>query len=171
MGEGKAVFGVMNRIASFTVDHRVLEPGVYVSMRQKWGDSIITTIDIRMVAPYHSPVLSTGVIHAIEHIGATYFRNESVLKDRIVYFGPMGCRTGFYLVLFGDFTSEDVLPAVKGCFACIRDFNQHIPGASKRECGNYKDMDLEGAKEAARFFYSQTLEGIDSSHLKYQKWL
>ena len=159
----------MKKIASFKVDHRFLNPGIYVSLKQELGSSTITTFDIRLTTPYKEPVLTTGVIHAIEHIGATFLRLYSAISDVIIYFGPMGCRTGFYLVVYGDYTSEEILPVIEALFLHIRDFEGKIPGASKRECGNYKDMDLIGAKKAAGTFVDKTLNVIDSNHMYYPK--
>ena len=171
MGESRKNRGEMNTIASFQVDHRVLEPGVYVSMKQRLGDSIITTFDLRVVTPYKEPVMSTGVVHTIEHIGATFLRNQSSLKDKIIYFGPMGCRTGFYLVVFGDYDSIDILPNVEAMFSFIRFYRGRIPGASPERCGNYKDMDLKGAKILANDYLEKTLINITSEHLHYLKFL
>lgn len=158
----------MNKIASFTVDHRFLEAGVYVSQKHEYNSNVITTIDIRITTPYKEPVLSTGIIHTIEHIGATYMRNLSIIANNVLYFGPMGCRTGFYLVIFGNYSSEDIVPIVSSMFEYIRDFSGPIPGATIKECGNYTDMDLVGAKTIASRFIDNTLKVLDSNHLYYQ---
>lgn len=159
----------MTKIASFKVDHRYLESGLYVSMKQGFGDVIVTTFDIRITTPYKEPVLSTGIIHAIEHIGATFLRNYSQIANDVIYFGPMGCRTGFYLVVFGGYESESILPIIKELFEFIATFSGTIPGASKKECGNYLDMDYLGAKQAASRYYNEVLKSIDYQHLHYQK--
>lgn len=129
----------MEKIASFQVDHTKLFPGIYVSRVDRQGDTVVTTFDLRMTAPNREPVMDVPAIHAIEHIGATYLRN-SAEKDNVIYFGPMGCRTGFYLVLFGAWTSAEVLPLVRDTFAYIADFTGDVPGASPVECGNYLDL-------------------------------
>lgn len=159
----------MTKIASFRVNHRFLESGLYVSMKQVFGDTIITTFDIRITTPYKEPVLSTGVIHTIEHIGATFLRKYSEISDTVIYFGPMGCRTGFYLVVYGDYESESILPIIQKLFEYIAGFNGPIPGASMEECGNYTDMDLCGANQAAYIYLNSTLNRIDYKHLHYQE--
>ena len=157
----------MEKIASFTIDHLRLLPGVYVSRRDMAGDSVITTFDIRMTRPYYEPVMNTAEMHAIEHLGATYLRNHPVFGDKIIYFGPMGCRTGFYLLLNGDHESRDVVPLLTSMFEFIRDFSGEVPGASARDCGNYLDMNLPMAKYLADRFLREVLENIDDSRLYY----
>ncbi len=159
----------MRKIASFRVDHRYLEAGIYMSKKQVFGLTKITTFDIRITAPYKEPVLSTGIVHAIEHIGATYLRIISSIAKSVIYFGPMGCRTGFYLVISGNYSSKDIVPVILALFEHIRDFNGPIPGATKKECGNYTDMDLLGAKAIASHYIDNTLKGIDASHMHYPK--
>ena len=132
----------MEKITSFTIDHIRLQPGLYVSRKDRVGAETVTTFDLRLTSPNEEPVMNTAEVHTIEHLAATYLRNEPAWKDRVLYFGPMGCRTGFYLLLAGDYTSRDVLPLVKSCFAFIRDYAEQVPGASARDCGNYLDMNL-----------------------------
>lgn len=164
----------MDRIASFTIKHMQLEPGVYVSRvdSDPSTGAIITTFDIRLTKPNREPALSTAACHTIEHLGATYLRNCSPWGSQVVYFGPMGCRTGFYLVMFGDYSSPDIVELVTHMFEFIRDFSgtqQDIPGAKADECGNYLDHNLSMAKLAARHFLDATLYGIDSAHMRYPK--
>ena len=159
----------MDLIASFTVNHLLLEPGVYVS-RQDADPStgaVITTFDLRLTAPNREPVMDTAAVHAIEHLGATFLRNDPEWSSRVVYFGPMGCRTGFYLVVFGQCTSREVLPLVRRCFEFVRDFEGEIPGARPEACGNWHDADLNLAHWWARRYLANTLEVIDDAHLSY----
>ena len=132
----------MEKITSFTIDHILLRPGLYVSRQDKVGSQTVTTFDLRITDPNAEPVMNTAEIHTVEHLGATYLRNDPVWKDKVLYFGPMGCRTGFYLLLAGDLTSRDVLPLVLETFRFIRDFRGDVPGASAKDCGNYLDMNL-----------------------------
>ncbi|MCD7859661.1 MAG: S-ribosylhomocysteine lyase [Firmicutes bacterium] len=156
----------MKRIASFTVDHLRLLPGLYVSRRDRVGQEVITTLDLRLTRPNFEPVMNTAELHTIEHLGATYLRNAPGWGERVVYFGPMGCRTGFYLLLAGSYTSREVLELVRGCFAFIRDYSGSIPGASAGECGNWQDMNLPMAKYwAAR--YCAVLESAGDAQLNY----
>ena len=124
----------MKKIASFMVDHIKLVPGLYVSRKDKFGTELVTTFDIRMTSPNDEPVMNTAEVHTIEHLGATFLRNHPEFAEKTVYFGPMGCRTGFYLLLAGDYNSEDILPLIKELFEFIRDFQGEIPGASPRDC-------------------------------------
>lgn len=156
----------VEKIASFTVDHIKLLPGLYVSRKDKVGAETVTTFDLRLTKPNEEPVLNTAEVHTIEHLGATYLRNEPTWKDKVLYFGPMGCRTGFYLLLAGDYSSRDVLPLVTECFRFIRDYRDAVPGASPKDCGNYLDMNLTmanywGAK------YVGVLENADETRLNY----
>ncbi len=156
----------MEKIASFTVNHLTLQPGLYVSRKDRIGVETVTTFDLRITSPNDEPVMNTAEVHAMEHLGATYLRNDPVWKERVVYFGPMGCRTGFYLLLAGDLTPEDVLPLVRDCFQFIRDYRDEIPGASPRDCGNYLDMNLPMANYwAAR--YTALLEHPSADRLRY----
>lgn len=157
----------MDKIASFTIDHLKLEPGVYVSRKDHVGSEVITTFDIRMTRPNFEPVMNTAEIHAIEHLGATFLRNHKVYKDRVIYFGPMGCRTGFYLLLAGDLESGDIIELVTEMYAFIKDFEGDVPGAAAKDCGNYLDMNLPMAKYVADRFYQNTLIGIDEKHMVY----
>lgn len=156
----------MEKIASFTVDHLRLKPGVYVSRRNKIGAETVTTFDLRMTAPNAEPVMNTAEIHALEHLGATYLRNEPAWRERVIYFGPMGCRTGFYLLLAGDYESGDILPLLRDTFRFVRDFDGPIPGAAARDCGNYLDMNLPMARYYARR-YLQVLETAAPETLRY----
>ena len=156
----------MEKIASFTIDHLRLRPGLYVSRKDRLGAETVTTFDLRITAPNVEPVMNTAEVHAMEHLGATYLRNDPVWKDRVVYFGPMGCRTGFYLLLSGDLQSEDVLPLVADTFRFIRDFSGEIPGASAKDCGNYLDMNLPMAQFYARRYVS-VLETAAPETLRY----
>ena len=136
----------MRKIPSFTVDHMKLQPGVYVSRKDKVGDQVVTTFDLRVTAPNKEPVMGTAEIHTIEHIAATYLRNDIDWGHQILYFGPMGCRTGFYLIVVGDYTSEDIIGLVEDCFRYVATFHGPIPGASAVECGNYLDLNLPMAR-------------------------
>ena len=156
----------MEKIASFTIDHLRLRPGLYVSRKDRLGAETVTTFDLRITAPNIEPVMNTAEVHAIEHLGATYLRNDPTWKDRVVYFGPMGCRTGFYLLLSGDLASEDVLSLVADTFRFIRDFSGEIPGASAKDCGNYLDMNLPMAQFYARRYVS-VLETAAPETLRY----
>ncbi|MBF1089528.1 MAG: S-ribosylhomocysteine lyase [Solobacterium sp.] len=157
----------MEKIASFRVNHLVLEPGIYVSRQDHFNDVTITTFDLRMTTPNKEPVMNTAEMHTIEHLGATYLRNHMMWKERIVYFGPMGCRTGFYLLCEGDLTSRDIVPLVKGLFEFIRDFEGGIPGAEARDWGNYLDQNLPMAKYLANRYLENTVKEIDEAHLVY----
>ena len=158
----------MEKIASFTIDHNLLQPGLYVSRKDRVGAETVTTFDLRVTSPNEEPVMNTAEIHTIEHLAATFLRNEPSWKDRVLYFGPMGCRTGFYLLLAGDYTSKDILPLVTDCFRFVRDFDGEVPGASAKDCGNYLDMNLPMAKYWGRQ-YTALLENIDETRLVYPK--
>ncbi len=157
----------MNKIASFTIDHIRLVPGLYVSRKDRVNGTVITTFDIRMTSPNDEPVMNTAEVHAIEHLGAVFLRNHEEYKDRIIYFGPMGCRTGFYLLLAGDYDSRDIVPLMKEMFSFIASYEGEIPGASARDCGNYLDMNLPMAKYLAEKFLSGVLTGIRDDQLNY----
>ncbi len=156
----------MEKITSFTIDHIKLQPGVYVSRKDKVGQETVTTFDLRFTSPNEEPVMNTAEMHTIEHLAATFLRNEPVWRDKVIYFGPMGCRTGFYLLLAGDYTSRDVLPLLTDCFRFIRDFEGDVPGASAKDCGNYLDMNLPMAKYLGKRFVN-LLENIDDTRLVY----
>ena len=156
----------MEKITSFTIDHIKLQPGLYVSRKDKVGSETVTTFDLRLTKPNDEPVMNTAEVHTIEHLAATYLRNDQQWQDKVIYFGPMGCRTGFYLLLAGDYESRDVVELVLNCFRFVRDFRGEVPGASAKDCGNYLDMNLPmanywGAK------YAALLETIDEAHLVY----
>ena len=136
----------MEKIASFTIDHIKLQPGVYVSRKDKVGGSTVTTFDLRMTSPNEEPVMNTAEMHTIEHLGATFLRNHKEFGDKTVYFGPMGCRTGCYLVMFGNLDSEDVLDLVLEMCDFIIGFEGEIPGAAPEQCGNYQEQNLDMAK-------------------------
>lgn len=161
----------MEKIASFTVDHLTLEPGVYVSRVDRDPDtgSTVTTFDLRLTAPNREPVMNTAEVHTIEHLGATFLRNHPAWSSRIVYFGPMGCRTGFYLIVFGACTSREILPLVQEMFAFVEAFDGPIPGAAAGECGNYLDQNLPAAQWWARRYLHNTLEHADDAHLAYKQ--
>ena len=122
----------MEKIASFTIDHIKLQPGIYVSRKDFVGKEVITTFDLRMTSPNEEPVMNTAEVHTIEHLGATFLRNHKDFSDKVIYFGPMGCRTGFYLLLAGDYESKEIVPLITEMFIFIRDFHDEVPGASAR---------------------------------------
>ena len=157
----------MEKITSFTIDHIKLQPGIYVSRRDPVGNSLITTFDLRMTSPNEEPVMNTAEMHAIEHLAATFLRNHKDYRDKVIYFGPMGFRTGFYLLLAGDYSSGDILPLMVEMYEFIRAYEGEIPEASARDCGNYQDMNLNMAKYLARKYLDQVLYGIDESRLVY----
>ena len=146
----------MEKIASFTIDHIKLQPGVYVSRKDHIGAEVITTFDLRMTSPNEEPVMNTAEVHTIEHLGATFLRNHPEYKDKTVYFGPMGCRTGFYLLLAGDLSSKDIVPLMVEMFEFIR-----------KDCGNYLDMNLGMANYLAKRYLDHVLYNIDDSRLVY----
>ena len=156
----------MEKITSFTIDHIRLQPGLYVSRKDAVGSEAVTTFDLRLTSPNEEPVMNTAEVHTIEHLAATFLRNDPAWKDRVLYFGPMGCRTGFYLLLSGDLSSQDVLPLVTDCFRFIRDYRGEGPGASPRDCGNYLDMNLSMANYWGRR-YTALLENITPDRLTY----
>ncbi|MGN0154740.1 MAG: S-ribosylhomocysteine lyase [Lachnospiraceae bacterium] len=157
----------MEKIASFTVNHLTLLPGVYVSRKDTVGNERITTFDLRMTRPNYEPVMNTAEVHTLEHLGATFLRNHETYKDKVIYFGPMGCRTGFYMVLAGDYESKDVVPLVKEMFGFMKDFEGEVPGAAARDCGNYLDMNLPMAKYVAKRYYEEVLCNITEERLVY----
>ena len=157
----------MEKIASFTIDHIRLMPGVYVSRKDTVGQEVITTFDLRMTSPNDEPVMNTAEVHTIEHLGATFLRNHPDYKNKIIYFGPMGCRTGFYMLIAGDYHSRDILPLVIQMFEFIRDYRGEVPGASPMDCGNYLDMNLNMANYLAERYLDRILYQIDDSHLIY----
>ena len=159
----------MEKIASFTIDHLKLVPGVYVSRKDTIVKEVITTFDLRMTSPNDEPVMNTAEVHTIEHLAATFLRNHPVYGDKTIYFGPMGCRTGFYLLLAGDLTSKEIVPLMIEMFEFIRDFKDEVPGASPKDCGNYLDMNLPMANYLAKRYLDNVLYNIDDSRLVYPK--
>lgn len=157
----------METIASFTVDHMKLLPGVYVSRKDSTGNDIVTTFDLRMTRPNFEPVMNTAEVHTIEHLGATFLRNHDEWGEKTVYFGPMGCRTGFYLILAGDYESEHVVPLLRELYKFIRDYEGKVPGADPKECGNYLDLNLPMAKVLAGRYLEDVLNAITPDRLKY----
>ena len=158
---------LMKKIASFTVDHIRLDPGIYVSRKDTVNDAVITTFDIRMTSPNDEPVMNTAEVHTIEHLGATFLRNHDGYQDKVIYFGPMGCRTGFYLLLAGDCSSADIVPLMKEMFSFIASYEGEIPGAAAKDCGNCLDMNLPMAKYMARRYLTDVLTDISDSRLHY----
>lgn len=158
----------MEKIASFTVDHLRLLRGIYVSRtdRTPSGDTL-TTFDIRMTEPNRQEALSGTALHTIEHLAATYLRNHPQWKERIVYWGPMGCCTGNYLIVSGDYSSADILPLMRETFEFIADFDGEIPGATPRDCGNYSYMDLPTARAEARRYLNEVLLNPSEANLTY----
>ena len=157
----------MEKIASITIDHLKLVPGVYVSRKDTIVKEVITTFDLRMTSPNDEPVMNTAEVHTIEHLAATFLRNHPVYGDKTIYFGPMGCRTGFYLLLAGDLTSKEIVPLMIEMFEFIRDFKDEVPGASPKDCGNYLDMNLPMANYLAKRYLDNVLYNIDDSRLVY----
>ena len=157
----------METIKSFTVDHKRLLPGVYVSRKDSTGHDVVTTFDIRMTRPNFEPVMNTAEIHTLEHLGATFLRNHEEWGDKIIYFGPMGCRTGFYLLLAGDYESEDIISLLREMFEFVCHFEGEIPGAAPEACGDYLDQNLPMAKYLAEKYLEHVLTGITPDRLKY----
>lgn len=157
----------MEKIASFTIDHIKLQPGIYVSRKDKIGAETLTTFDLRMTSPNEEPVMNTAEMHTIEHLAATYLRNHPNWKERVIYFGPMGCRTGFYLILAGDLTSHDIVGLMQDMYQFIAEFEGEVPGASAKDCGNYLDMNLPMAKFVARKYLTEVLNNISEDRLTY----
>lgn len=163
----KGILTLMKKIASFTIDHIKLLPGLYVSRKDYVGSEVITTFDIRMTKPNGEPVMNTAEMHTIEHLAATYLRNHAEYGSKTVYFGPMGCRTGFYLLLAGDYESRDIVDLMKDMFTFIRNFHNEVPGASAKDCGNYLDMNLPMANYLAEKYLREVLDGITEERLVY----
>ena len=157
----------MQKIPSFTIDHNRLKRGIYVSRQDAAGNETITTFDIRMKEPNREPVLHPGAIHTIEHLAATYLRNDPEWKDRIIYWGPMGCLTGNYLVMRGDLQSADIVDLMRRTFRFVAEFDGEIPGAAPRDCGNYLLHDLPMARWESRKFLTEVLEHIAEENLNY----
>ncbi|MDE6232700.1 MAG: S-ribosylhomocysteine lyase [Lachnospiraceae bacterium] len=157
----------MEKITSFTINHLKLLPGIYVSRKDYVDNSTITTFDLRITRPNFEPVMNTAEVHTIEHLAATFLRNHSEFGSKTIYFGPMGCRTGFYLLLSGDYSSKDIVPLIKELFEFIRDYKDDVPGASAKDCGNYMDMNLNMANYIANKYLKEVIDNIDDSRLIY----
>lgn len=158
----------MEKIASFTIDHTRLEPGIYVSRRDTTpGGDTVTTFDIRMTRPNREPALDPRALHAMEHLAATFLRNHPDWRDKIIYWGPMGCCTGNYLLLSGNYESREIVDLMRETMSFIAGYEGEIPGASPRDCGNFSFMDPEGARTAALRYLDDTLNRITENNLKY----
>lgn len=157
----------MKKITSFTIDHLRLIPGLYVSRVDFVDGHPITTFDIRITNPNEEPVMNTAEIHTIEHLAATFLRNHPIAGPKTIYFGPMGCRTGFYLLLSGSLTSREIVPLMTELFTFIAEFKGDVPGASAKDCGNYLDMNLPMANYIARKYLTEVLTNIDDTRLFY----
>ena len=157
----------MQKITSFTIDHSKLIPGVYISRKDPVGAEMITTFDLRMTSPNDEPVMNTAEMHTIEHLAATFLRNHKEFGSKIIYFGPMGCRTGFYLLLAGDYESKDIIELLKEMYTFIAEFEGEVPGASAKDCGNYLDMNLPMAKYLAKKSLEDVLTDIADERLSY----
>ena len=157
----------MKKITSFTIDHIRLVPGLYVSRKDMVGTFPVTTFDIRMTKPNDEPVMNTAEMHTLEHLAATFLRNHAEFGDKTLYFGPMGCRTGFYLLLAGDYESKDIVPLMKEMFTFVADFHDEVPGACAKDCGNYLDMNLPMARYIAKKYLNEVLENITDAQLIY----
>lgn len=160
----------MEKIESFKVNHELLKRGIYVSRKDydnETGKVIATTFDIRMKEPNREPVINNSELHTIEHLGATFLRNHPVYKNQTIYFGPMGCRTGFYLILKGDYTSSDIVPIIKEMFEFMSNYEGEIPGADPKSCGNYLDQNLKMANYESKKFLMDILNNITEENLIY----
>ena len=157
----------MEKITSFTIDHQKLVPGLYVSRKDCAGEQVITTFDIRMTNPNEEPVMNTAEVHTIEHLGATFLRNHRDYASKTLYFGPMGCRTGFYLILAGSYESKDIVPLLKEMYTFMAEFEGEVPGAAAKDCGNYLDMNLPMAKYLSKKYLTEVLENITDEQLNY----
>ena len=158
---------VMEKITSFTIDHIRLIPGLYVSRIDQVEGHPVTTFDIRMTSPNDEPVMNTAEVHTLEHLGATFLRNHKTFANKTIYFGPMGCRTGFYLLLSGNYESKDIVPLMTEMFTFIAEFEGEVPGACAKDCGNYLDMNLPMAKYLASRYLNQVLLNITDEQLHY----
>lgn len=157
----------MNKIPSFTINHEKLLRGIYVSRKDEVGGEVVTTFDIRMKEPNREPVMHPGALHTIEHLAATFLRNDAEWKDRVIYWGPMGCLTGNYLLLRGDLQSENIVDLMRRTFKFVAEYEGEIPGAAPRDCGNYLLHDLPMAKWEARKFLTEVLDDIKPESLTY----
>lgn len=157
----------MKPIKSFQIDHTRLKRGIYVSRKDRVGDATVTTFDLRMKEPNNEAALEPATSHTIEHIAATFLRNHAEYADTTIYFGPMGCLTGFYLLLGGEHESRTIVPLIRELFQTVADFTGDIPGASPVECGNYTLMDLPTAKAEAKKYLEEVLKNIGEENLVY----
>lgn len=157
----------MRKIESFTVDHLRLKRGIYVSRKDLVKDEVITTFDLRMKEPNNEPVINTAELHTIEHLGATFLRNHPIYDEKTVYFGPMGCRTGYYVIFKGDLKSDDIVDIIKEMFDFIRNYEGEVPGADPKSCGNYLDMNLNMARYEADKYYREVLMQLTEDNLNY----
>lgn len=162
----KNTVSTMKKIPSFTINHELLLPGIYVSRKDEVGGEVVTTFDIRMKAPNREPALHAGALHTIEHLAATYLRNDEEWKDRIIYWGPMGCLTGNYLLIRGDYESKDIVELMKRTFQFVAGFEGDIPGAAPKDCGNWLLHDLPMARWESKK-YLETLRNIKEENLVY----
>ena len=156
----------MKKIPSFTIDHNQLLPGIYVSRKDNVGNDVVTTFEIRMKAPNREPALHPGALHTIEHLAATYLRNNEEWQDRIVYWGPMGCLTGNYLLMKGDMKSEDIVKLMIDTFEFVANYDGVVPGTEPQDCGNYLLHDLPMARYEAKQ-YLKVLKNIKPENLNY----
>ncbi|MEZ3486298.1 MAG: S-ribosylhomocysteine lyase [Lachnospiraceae bacterium] len=157
----------MEKITSFTIDHLRLVPGLYVSRINQVEGHPVTTFDLRMTSPNDEPVMNTAEMHTIEHLAATFLRNHKSYADKTIYFGPMGCRTGFYLLLAGEYTSKEIVPLMTEMFTFIAGFDGDVPGACAKDCGNYLDMNLPMARYLAQKYLREVLTDITDRQLLY----
>lgn len=157
----------MNKIPSFTINHEKLLRGIYVSRKDEVGGETVTTFDIRMKEPNREPVLHPGALHTIEHLAATFLRNDAEWKDRVIYWGPMGCLTGNYLLLRGDLEPRDIADLMRRTFRFVADFEAAVPGAAPRDCGNYLLHDLPMAKWEAKKYLTEVLEHLKPENMTY----
>ena len=157
----------MDKIPSFTINHNLLKRGVYVSRKDTIGGSTVTTFDIRMKEPNREPALHPGALHTIEHLAATYLRNDPEWKDSIVYWGPMGCLTGNYLLMKGDLEPADIVELMKRTFRFVAEFEGEVPGAAPKDCGNYLLHDLPMARWEARKYLEEVLEKMTHDNMVY----
>lgn len=157
----------MEKIASFTIDHLRLKRGIYVSRIDRFGGTVLTTFDLRMKEPNNEPVMDVPATHTLEHLGATFLRSHNQWKDKTVYFGPMGCRTGMYMILEGELESRTVLPLVQEFLQWVLDYRGEVPGASAKECGNWQDHNLEMAQYEARKFLAEIVAHPRAENLSY----
>ena len=157
----------MERIASFQVDHKKLNRGIYVSRLDEINGNYLTTFDVRVKLPNREPVMNIAEMHTMEHLGATFLRNHEVWKNEVIYFGPMGCRTGFYVILKGKLKSIDIVELIKEMFDFISKYEGKIPGATEVECGNYLDQNLPMARYESKKFLEETLKNIKEENLNY----